>query len=329
MPRFCLTIFTVTFLLLLTLVGAMGRMWSLPKETTVVASAAEQPGQDCYLSTDNRTTLDQLVFHHGLENVAPGLSNADVVFVGNSRSLCAFPAQTCLPWFESRNLKWYHAGFPAESNVFTQHILESYNVRPKLVVVNADNFFTGKISAIARRSVDTTTFGAEKQYWESRLSFRVRQQLHAWLPHPPSQFFAQESMVVHRSLNNGSWFVADAKGQRSDVPSDEDLPPDAQPTEEPVRSERIRTEHIEIAAEFKRFVNDRGGELMITYIPAMSNDRIEAQQLADALGCRFIAPQLDGLKTFDGSHLDTASAVRFSNAFLAELASQRIALASP
>jgi hypothetical protein len=35
-----------------------------------------------------------------------------------------------------------------------------------------------------------------------------------------------------------------------------------------------------------------------------------------ALGSELIAPQVDGLRTFDGSHLDAASAERWSAAFL-------------
>jgi len=41
-----------------------------------------------------------------------------------------------------------------------------------------------------------------------------------------------------------------------------------------------------------------------------------AQEIAKALGLPLIAPQVDGLMTFDGSHLEPASAARWSAAFL-------------
>jgi len=41
-----------------------------------------------------------------------------------------------------------------------------------------------------------------------------------------------------------------------------------------------------------------------------------AGAVADALGLNLVAPELEGLQTFDGSHLDPASAERWSKAFL-------------
>jgi hypothetical protein len=48
-----------------------------------------------------------------------------------------------------------------------------------------------------------------------------------------------------------------------------------------------------------------------------------AKAIANALGLSLIAPELPGLNTFDGSHLDRPSAERWSQAFLKE-ASPRI-----
>jgi hypothetical protein len=40
-----------------------------------------------------------------------------------------------------------------------------------------------------------------------------------------------------------------------------------------------------------------------------------ASAIAAALGLELIAPELEGLQTFDGSHLDPPSAERWSRAF--------------
>lgn len=271
-----------------------------------VAQSHESPGPNYYLSTDNATTLDQLVFHHQLEDVGKSLQNADVVFAGNSRSLFGFPEAVCNKYFADRNMQWFHIGFPSENNVFTQHVLEQYDARPRLVIVNADDFFTGSMSTIARRSIHTSAFGAQKLYWESQLSFRLRHRLHKWLPHPPTMFFAAESMIVHRSRENGAWLIGETRGNPVAISMTD-------------TEKTAAKEHIRIAKQFKQFVEDRGGKLVLTYVPSKHNHRNRAALIARQIGCRFVSPVIADLKTIDGSHLDAPSARRFAKATLEEL----------
>ena len=57
---------------------------------------------------------------------------------------------------------------------------------------------------------------------------------------------------------------------------------------------------------------------MLTYVWTTANDRANAAALAARLDLPFVSPEVEGLTTFDGSHLDPASAERFSRAFFAE-----------
>ena len=91
MARRCLTTFLITTFALLAIVVVGTRLLPKHMRHLPVAESGNSPGADYYLSTDNATTLDQLVFHHRLEDMAEPLRNADVVFVGNSRSLFGFP----------------------------------------------------------------------------------------------------------------------------------------------------------------------------------------------------------------------------------------------
>jgi hypothetical protein len=61
----------------------------------------------------------------------------------------------------------------------------------------------------------------------------------------------------------------------------------------------------------------------LTVVPYDSTKRAEAIAIAKALGLDLIAPEVQGLKTFDGSHLDRQSAERWSKAFF-EAAGPRI-----
>jgi hypothetical protein len=62
---------------------------------------------------------------------------------------------------------------------------------------------------------------------------------------------------------------------------------------------------------------DRGC-VILTLVPTVETKRAEAMAIAAKLGHDLLAPQIDGLLTFDGSHLDEASAERWSAAFLRE-----------
>ena len=316
MARKSLTTFVITTVALLAIMVIGTRMLPDRVRKLPIADSSETLKPNRYLSTDNATTLDQLIFHHRLEDVAGPIKQADVIFAGNSRSLFAFRAEACDSYFDGRNLKWYHAGFPSENNVFTQHVLETYDATPQMVIVNADDFFTGNISTIARRSVDISSFGARTLYWESRMSYRMRHRLHQWLPHSPTMFFSPESMIVHRSLSNGSWHIGETRGRPTGVDqrSGHATPGD---------------DHLKVAVQFQQFVNDRGGELVLTYVPKPTNDRARAAAISRHLGCRFVAPRLDELRTIDGSHLDNESAARFAAAFLRELDTTAVAMKAP
>jgi len=56
--------------------------------------------------------------------------------------------------------------------------------------------------------------------------------------------------------------------------------------------------------------------VILTMIPYAGTKLGTANAIANALGMDLVIPQLDGLQTFDGSHLDQTSAERWSEAFL-------------
>lgn len=58
--------------------------------------------------------------------------------------------------------------------------------------------------------------------------------------------------------------------------------------------------------------------VILTIVPTVETKRAEAMAIAAKLGHDLLAPQVDGLRTFDGSHLDEASGERWSAAFLRE-----------
>ena len=55
--------------------------------------------------------------------------------------------------------------------------------------------------------------------------------------------------------------------------------------------------------------------VILTMVPAVNTQSAFTNDLAKELGMSVVAPRLDGLQTFDGSHLDRESAERWSKAF--------------
>ena len=69
------------------------------------------------------------------------------------------------------------------------------------------------------------------------------------------------------------------------------------------------------AREFLSHVAVDQACVILTDIPTVNTKRGTAVAIASALGKELIAPELDGLQTYDGSHLDRPSAERWSQAF--------------
>ena len=55
---------------------------------------------------------------------------------------------------------------------------------------------------------------------------------------------------------------------------------------------------------------------IFTMVPTVDTDAATASAIAEALGLTFVSPELEGLVTFDESHLDSESTQRWSRAFL-------------
>ena len=60
----------------------------------------------------------------------------------------------------------------------------------------------------------------------------------------------------------------------------------------------------------------------MTMVPTLGTPSEAAKAIARALDLNLIAPQMEGLITFDGSHLDESSSERWSTAFMEVAGSQ-------
>ena len=95
-----------------------------------------------------------------------------------------------------------------EHDAFPRAIIQRFDLRPKLVIVNADRFFVGQQSAWAERVVDDSSFDAQKLWFEAELAHAVRRRIHAWWPHLPDVLRGEREFIAYRSRIDGTWLVA-------------------------------------------------------------------------------------------------------------------------
>src|SRR5262249_21500172 len=89
-----------------------------------------------------------------------------------------------------------------------------------------------------------------------------------------------------------------------------------------VDHEFVRRE-AELGRDFLQRLPVRPDCVILTMVPTVGTQRATASAIAEGLKLDLLSPSLDALRTFDGSHLDHASAERWSKAFL-EAAGPRI-----
>jgi hypothetical protein len=260
-------------------------------------------GNSAYLSDCNASNYgdyDHGAFWFSLEPEAQrAVSNARVIVLGNSRTQFGFSSPVTVRWFEQRSIPFYLMGFSHyESVTFVTPVLAKVQPHASAYVINADRFFAEWLSPTSHRIVyerDSRSRYVEKQFWQR--------------PHQAicgtAAFLCGRDLAVYRDIANGTWFTSGM------LPHEPSGVADGRP------SEVERWPHyIDLANEFIDQLKVDRQCIVLTIVPTKDTKRAEAQAISEALGVPFIAPRVDDLTTFDGSHLDVKSAARWSAAFL-------------
>ena len=288
--------------------------WGLWKFSTLrrfdldIASARQAP-HDHYLAHDRGGHVDHHVLFHGLDDESMAhLRQADVLLMGNSRLMFALRGEALRQYFTARGLRPFALGFGhEEQHRFPQALLTRHGLRPKVVLANVDNFFGGVTSPWGERVLSDTRFDARKTQFEASASHAVRRALHRVVPHVPDLVAGQREFVIYRSERDGSWFIATDFGEGSRMRGfyrGRDI---------------VRPHNLELARGFKEAVEAAGARLVFILVPAPDVSLSHASQLAEMVGVPLVAPDVDGLRTMDGSHLTDESAARYAAVFFQHL----------
>ena len=270
------------------------------------AATIRYPDSSWYFVANTGTQLDHYVLFHGFGSSMHAAREADIIVLGNSRTQFGLPSERLRVFEKRHGVKVFHLGLGFfEAYSFPLEIIRKFDLRPKLVIVNADGFFAEGESVLAKEVRETPRWKAAKTVYENLASSVVMPWLTAVFPlfvKPPL------SSYVLRSSTHGSW-----------------RPVDWPHYDTPFRDTPLPFEVGNVlpgAQRFKAEMDRRGTQIILTCIPGEPEVCTPAVtvELAKALDVAAIVPWPRHLKIGDGSHLCPASGRRFARAFLDQLA---------
>lgn len=223
---------------------------------------------------------------------------ADVLFLGNSRMQFGFSTEAVEKFFAERQVPFYLLGFAYNGNwLFTRELLARDRHQARAYVINVDTFF----DSVYTRPADAVLHdrGAHRRYITKQ-----RWQPPHRLVCGAAPFLCGAGSAFFRLPGNGTW-TADVRG----------IPP-APTVTDTVPDEPLIEAYSRAAIEFVGTLPVPRECIIFTVVPHERTRTVSHRRVAEAAGVRFIAPEVDGLMLFDGSHLDRPSAERWSAAFL-------------
>lgn len=272
------------------------------RTNTIFACAAKGYSSDRYLAYCNGASYadyEHGAFQFDLEPSAQSFAeNADVLFLGNSRLQFGFSTGATADWFSAASARYYLLGFTYYENVlFAEDLLQKIRPRAKVYVINVDDFFDPSESPPVKTILHDP--GARHRYEVKRLWQHVHEPICAtFAPLCGRQF------VIFRSRETGEYFTDGA----------------SQPKITPVSYDQVIgrdtvSRNKAVAIDFlSRFA--QGKCVILTMVPSVGTKIATAKAIATSVGATLVTPEIvDGLRTFDGYHLDQASAERWSRAF--------------
>lgn len=255
-------------------------------------------------------------FEHGalLYGMEPGvvekIKQSDVLFLGNSRAQYAFSTKASIAAMEASQVPWYAMGFGfgAKSDM-PEAMFKKHKLKPKLVVINADPFFSESAAGLSRK-----VLAGGEAFKEEYAKKRKLQDIHSGLCErlgdgPWSSLTCGNKPTLFRARSNGTWKV---EHYRSD-----------QHIEVAYSDTHLMSQLDKTVAAAELFFENTAIDrecTVLTVTPQSPTPVAFTRELAQRLNLRFEFPQLEDLWTIDASHMNVPSAERWSEAFMQKLA---------
>jgi hypothetical protein len=288
---------------------------TLRGRTQIIAAAEGPPDSDHYLATDTGGVIDHHVLWFGIDDeVVRRLRAAEVLFVGNSRLLFALRPDLLRPFFAELGVPYYVMGFGyREGDRLPLAMIRKFDLRPRLVVVNADGFFGGVLSPWAEIVNRDNPFAARKLQWESEAAHEVRRRIHQLVPNWLRLFGLpglglRRSFISYRARSDGTWHLS---------PWPEGTTGFASPS---LAGAELGRGEIAAALAFKAELDARGATMVLTRVPSPEPmPGAGPARFAELLGVPLALADVPGLTTADNNHLSEGSAHDWTRALLGTL----------
>jgi hypothetical protein len=230
-------------------------------------------------------------------SVQDSVRNADVLFLGSSRTQVAFSTAPTEQWFSANSSRYYLMGFGYfENALFEGELLYKIHPHAKVYIINVDGFFekieTGPAKTVLHDPKALDDYKA-KRSWQS-VHARICGTFAALCGH---------KFVIYRSRHTGMYYEEGQPRRAVPVSYDSDVDQD------------LVNASIATAVEFlSRFAQKKC--VILTIVPAVDTKIGTAEAIASGVGLKLVTPgSIEGLQTSDGVHLDQASAQRWTQAF--------------
>jgi hypothetical protein len=286
------------------LLVALGSYAYWLKTRSIFACQAQGYSADRYLAYcggGNYADFEHGALYYNLEPPAlDSARNADVLVLGNSRLQVALSNEATADWFKNASARYYLSAFSYNENMnFTQELLRRMNPRASVFIINVDDFFDRRETAAAKTILHDPD--AQSRYEWKHFS----QALHQWICGPFPALCGQR-FVIFRSRETGAYYR---------IPHDEPVSP-----QNAVSYDR-KVDQAEVSDSTARAIDflqqfAKGRCVILTNAPYPETKMGNASAIASGAGLPLVAPELDGLNTSDGYHLDRVSADRWARAFL-------------
>jgi len=109
-----------------------------------------------YCDSQRYADYEHGALFYGLERSAiDSIRSAEVLFIGNSKLQAAFSTKAVRDYFNAISVRFFVMGFGyGDESTFSLAVLRKWGASPKILVINADPFFSDKISQPARDALE-------------------------------------------------------------------------------------------------------------------------------------------------------------------------------
>jgi hypothetical protein len=292
------------FYIIILLVAVVASSLYQLRADNIFACPASGYTSDRYLSNcgaANYGDYEHGAFWFDLEPAAEKFAaSADVLFLGDSRMLLAFSNAATAKWFSSISASFYLLGFYGfENSIFEQALLRKLKPRAEVYIIALGDYFQPTEAPIAKTIMHDA---AGRSSYEAK---RYLQLIHETICVKLTKVCGGD-LAVFRSRQTGMWYMQTEKfkGRERQVSYDGHV------------YEREIDDAVAIGQTFLSELTVNPECVIFTVVPGVGTKLAAAGAIASGLGRALVVPDhVDGLQTFDGTHLDHASGERWSDAF--------------